>query len=102
MGESCSQMSSHLAWKSILDSVADQAKDLQRKVGARDRNRLDQYFSSVRDLEQRMANSGAMRTFCRYDGVHHAFFNQARPEVYDRTSAELAWERTVSFLKDAL
>lgn len=58
--------------------------------------------AAVDDLEQRMANSGAMRTFCRYDGVHHAFFNQARPEVYDRTSAELAWERTVSFLKDAL
>jgi BMFP domain-containing protein YqiC len=43
--------------QSILDSVADQAKDLQRKVGARDRDRLDQYFTSVRDLEQRMAMS---------------------------------------------
>src|SRR5688572_22653629 len=43
--------------QSILDSVADQAKDLQRKVGARDRTRLDQYFTSVRDLETRMAMS---------------------------------------------
>lgn len=43
--------------ESILDSVADQAKDLQRKVGARDRTRLDQYFTSVRDLETRMAMS---------------------------------------------
>jgi hypothetical protein len=43
--------------ESILDAVADQAKDLQRNVGARDRNRLDQYFTSVRDLEQRMAMS---------------------------------------------
>jgi hypothetical protein len=43
--------------KSILDAVADQAKDLQRNVGARDRDRLDQYFTSVRDLEQRMAMS---------------------------------------------
>jgi len=40
--------------KSILDAVADQAKDLQRKVGVRDRARLDQYFTSVRDLEQQM------------------------------------------------
>jgi BMFP domain-containing protein YqiC len=40
--------------QSILDAVAGQAKDLQRKVGARDRARLDQYFTSVRDLEQRM------------------------------------------------
>src|SRR3954470_22169717 len=43
--------------ESILDAVADQAKDLQRKVGARDRTRLDQYFTSVRDLESRMAMS---------------------------------------------
>ena len=43
--------------RSILDAVADQAKDLQRKVGASDRNRLDQYFTSVRDLESRLQAS---------------------------------------------
>jgi BMFP domain-containing protein YqiC len=43
--------------QSILDAVAGQAKDLQRTVGARDRDRLDQYFTSVRDLEQRMQMS---------------------------------------------
>lgn len=43
--------------QSILDSVAGQAKDLQRSVGARDRERLDQYFTSVRELEQRMQMS---------------------------------------------
>ena len=43
--------------RSILDAVADQAKDLQRKVGASDRNRLDQYFTSVRDLEGRLQAS---------------------------------------------
>jgi len=43
--------------QSILDAVAGQAKDLQRFVGARDRERLDQYFTSVRDLEQRLQMS---------------------------------------------
>src|ERR1051326_4219837 len=43
--------------QSILDAVAGQAKQLQRSVGARDRDRLDQYFTSVRDLEQRMQMS---------------------------------------------
>ena len=43
--------------RSILDAVAGQAKDLQRHVGARDRDRLDQYFTSVRDLEQRLQMS---------------------------------------------
>jgi len=43
--------------QSILDAVAGQAKELERTVGARDRERLDQYFTSVRDLEQRMQMS---------------------------------------------
>jgi BMFP domain-containing protein YqiC len=43
--------------QSILDAMAGQAKDLQRSVGARDRERLDQYFTSVRELEQRMQMS---------------------------------------------
>ena len=43
--------------QSILDAVAGQVKDLQRTVGARDRDRLDQYFTSVRELEQRMQMS---------------------------------------------
>ena len=43
--------------QSILDAVAGQARDLQRNVSARDRDRLDQYFTSVRELEQRMQMS---------------------------------------------
>jgi hypothetical protein len=43
--------------RSILDAVADQAKELERNVGARDRSRLDQYFTSVRDLEHRLQES---------------------------------------------
>jgi hypothetical protein len=45
--------------ESILDAVADQAQHLQRNVGQRDRNRLDQYFSSVRELERRMTMARA-------------------------------------------
>jgi hypothetical protein len=43
--------------ESILDAVADQAKGLQKQLGPRDRDRMDQYFTSVRDLEQRMKMS---------------------------------------------
>ena len=43
--------------QSILDSVAGQAKDLERNIGPKDRERLDQYFTSVRDLEQRLQMS---------------------------------------------
>jgi hypothetical protein len=43
--------------KSILDAVADQTNDLQRNLGSRDRSRMDQYLSSVRDLEHRLQES---------------------------------------------
>src|SRR6188768_2387145 len=43
--------------RSILDAVADQAKELEGSVGASDRSRLDQYFTSVRDLEHRLQES---------------------------------------------
>jgi len=45
--------------RSILDAVADQAKELERNVGAGDRNRLEQYFTSVRDLENRLQEARA-------------------------------------------
>jgi hypothetical protein len=43
--------------RSILDTIAEQTRALQRNVGPRDRDRLDQYFTSVRDLEGRLQAS---------------------------------------------
>lgn len=43
--------------QSILDTVAGQARSLQRNLGGGDKQRLEQYFTSVRDLEKRMQAS---------------------------------------------
>jgi hypothetical protein len=43
--------------RSILDTVNEQAQDLGRSVGVGDRARLDQYFTSVRELETRLQAS---------------------------------------------
>jgi hypothetical protein len=43
--------------RSILDTVQSQAKRMQPTLGARDREKVDEYFTSVRELEQRMATS---------------------------------------------
>lgn len=43
--------------QSIMDTVAEQTKHLERNVGARDKERLDQYFTGVRDLENRLVQS---------------------------------------------
>jgi len=38
-----------------MDLVGEDAKSLQRELGVGDRDRLDAYFTSVRELEKRMA-----------------------------------------------
>lgn len=43
--------------RSILDAVAGQVRDLEQNVGSHDRARLDQYFTSVRELETRLQAS---------------------------------------------
>jgi hypothetical protein len=45
--------------QSIMDTVADQTRNLERNLGAADRARLDQYMTGVRDLEQRLASASA-------------------------------------------
>lgn len=45
--------------QSIMDLVADDAKSLTRQLGAGDRDRLDAYFTSVRELERRLVESAA-------------------------------------------
>jgi len=40
--------------RSILDDVRDQARSLRSKLGADDRDKLDEYLTSVRELEQRL------------------------------------------------
>lgn len=45
--------------QSIMDLVADDTKSLERELGVGDRNRLDAYFTSVRELEKRLVESEA-------------------------------------------
>ena len=41
--------------KSVLSAVQEQISQLERSVGAADRARLDEYFTSLRSMEQRLA-----------------------------------------------
>lgn len=43
------------ARRSVLDAVGEQISSLQRDVGMRDRQRLEQHFESIRALERRLA-----------------------------------------------
>lgn len=43
--------------RSILDLVADDASQLKKKLGQTDRRKIDEYFNSVREVEQRIARA---------------------------------------------
>jgi Protein of unknown function (DUF1552) len=45
--------------RSILDTVMGQAKKLRSELGKRDQEKLDEYFSAVRDLEGRLVQNEA-------------------------------------------
>ncbi len=43
--------------ESVLDTVLGEARKLQSEIGPRDREKLDQYFTSVREVEKRLHKS---------------------------------------------
>lgn len=42
---------------SVLDAVMEDARDLDKKLGGADRQKLDQYLTCVREMEQRIARA---------------------------------------------
>lgn len=53
------QVSGLTRGRSILDTVMGQAKKLRSELGKRDQEKLDEYFSAVRDLEGRLVQNEA-------------------------------------------
>ena len=68
--------------QSILDAVGGQAGELRRSMGAQDRDRLDQYFTSVRELEQRMQMSKEWEKRPRPVAKTHAPLDPSSPKEY--------------------
>ncbi len=110
--EVAAQMRKLAQGQSILDAVGSQAKDLQRSVGARDRDRLDQYFTSVRELEQRMEMSKEWETRPKPHVTAPVPLDPASPKEYmDKVRimydmARLAFQtdstRSISLLLDSV
>jgi hypothetical protein len=46
---------------SVLDFVMDDAKKLQQKLGVKDQQKLDEYFTSVREVEKRIELAGQVQ-----------------------------------------
>lgn len=56
----------------------------------------------VDGLENELKSSGLEVTFYRYEDVGHWFFESDRPDAYNAETAQLAWDRSITFLKKNL
>jgi len=56
----------------------------------------------VTTLERRLRDAGLNVEFIWHEGTDHAFFNDARPEVYKPEPARRAWDQSVAFLRKHL
>lgn len=61
----------------------------------------DEFVSpaSVARLKKSLAKAGREATFHTYPGTGHWFFEQDRVDCFNPPAADLAWERTINFLK---
>jgi hypothetical protein len=65
--------------KSILDFVMDDAAQLKTQLGRRDQQKLDEYFSSVREIEYRLTRAEQVASATRVATAHQP---SGTPEDY--------------------
>jgi len=56
----------------------------------------------ARDVDVGIKKAGKSSEIHIYPGVDHAFFNDERPDVYDKAAADDAWRRTLAFFRQHL
>jgi Protein of unknown function (DUF1552) len=74
--------------RSILDWVTEDMARLQRKVGAQDRTKIDQYLDSVREVERRIQNAEQKSS------------GSPMPRLERPTSVPENWEEHVKLMYD--
>jgi carboxymethylenebutenolidase len=55
--------------------------------------------SNIDTLEESLKRAGCPVTFYLYGGTGHWFFEPDRPQAFNQAAANLAWDRTLAFLK---
>jgi carboxymethylenebutenolidase len=56
----------------------------------------------ARNVDAAITKAGKQSEIHIYPGVDHGFFNDARPDVYDKAAAQDAWRRTLTFFRQHL
>jgi hypothetical protein len=68
--------------QSIMDTVAEQTRSLEKNIGPTDRARLDQYLTGVRDLEHRLVSASEWETRPKPVVKETAPIDPADPRAY--------------------
>jgi len=66
--------------RSIMDRMSGEVKHLENRVGQADRERLDEYFTSVREMEQRLAAA-------------EAWAQRPKPKITEAPPSDIAEEK---------
>ena len=62
----------------------------------------DRVNAGIKDYEAALKAGKKTYELYVYDGVNHAFNNDTNPARYDKAAADLAWGRTIGWLKKYL
>ena len=62
----------------------------------------DRIDAGIPAYEKALKAAGVQYQIYMYEGVNHAFNNDTSDARYNKAAADLAWSRTVGFLRDAL
>lgn len=57
---------------------------------------------AAKDMDAAIKKAGKQSEIHIYPGVDHAFFNDERADVYNKTAADDAWRRTLAFFRQHL
>jgi carboxymethylenebutenolidase len=62
----------------------------------------DRINAGIAGYEAALKAAGVDYQIFRYEGVNHAFNNDTSAQRYNKEAADLAWSRTIAFLKESL
>ena len=79
-------------WAAIAATVVGEYAELDDFAGP----------EATRALESTLRELGKDATMHIHAGCQHAFFNDARPEVYSAEASAEAWDRTVALFRNTL
>ena len=95
-----SQKRRELYKKSILDFVLEDAKALQSKVGGSDRQKLDEYLTSVREIEQRVVETEKAVASANPSVTKGYEIPEGIPESYEEHARLMADMMVLAFQSD--